>query len=501
MHLPVRALLATTAALVALCSGEPAHAQCRGIWTKMCPTPPPTGVDEIYIPPPPDPAVEKLAADLRAFDDAMAQLRGLTRAADPFFDLSRPASEVELSSRLDGVLGAIWPEFSATAREAGLLRAQAQYWDGRNGELRQSIEWQRGRIAELGRTLPSLEQQLAAAGPRLADAQRREAELTAVALAGMNDRTSERRAIATMIAFSPEPWATIEVMDGTFRYSAIPGARNQPITPLSAASLVAPSAQPLEPTQLPLLNRERPGPQASVGEKLGTLQWAAAGWQQDFNDLGYLRSDVPNKRAENASLGQQAGALFGELSNLEARGQQLGTQLQAVNARIDMSLANAADANAIILSEIAADIVLEGAADKMRAIAEEIAGAEGIDIPAPPTDSSRLLDYVRRGGRTLLPFEGYRQQWDAFIAAQQQTIEGLGKSQGFMSEAAQVLATGSVGDAEALLERVFASVRWQAIEYAKTTGFSALPEEEGKPALIDLFERYAEKRRARETGA
>ena len=69
-----------------------------------------------------------------------------------------------------------------------------------------------------------------------------------------------------------------------------------------------------------------------------------------------------------------------------------------------------------------------------------------------------------------------------------------------MSDAAQALATGSPAEIEAVLDRVFATVKWQTLDYIKTTGFSALPEDEGKPALIDAIERYGEKRRAAQEG-
>lgn len=493
------AIVALSAAVAALAFAPPANAQCRGIWTKMCPDPPPSGGgDEVYIAP--DPAAEKLRSNLEVFDGAMAQMQGLTGSLAPFAALARPTSEVELGSRIDSVIGAIWPEFAATAFEAGRLRLQERYWDGRNAKLRESVSWQQGRIVQLNTEIPTLEQQIAAAGPRLEQARRREAEVSALALAQVNDRTSERRAIATMIAFSPEPYVTIAEMDDSFQYRALPLSPRPESFPYQSAGLSAPFAEPYEPTASPPLLRDRPAAWASLDEKLATMQWVASGWQEDSSDLVYLRSSVPNKRAENAALSQQSNALLAELSSAQAAWGQLDATLRQANARIDASLGNAAEANATLLREVAADIVLDHAAGKMRAIAEEIAGAEGIDIPAPPTDSRQLLDYVRRGGRVVLPVEGYRAQWDAFIQVQQEALDGLGKTQRLMSDAAQALASGSPGEIEAVLDRAFATVKWQTFEYIKTTGFSALPDDEDKSPLIDLLDGYGAKLRASQEG-
>ena len=465
----------------------------------MCPTPPPSGGgDEVYVGP--DPAAEKLRSNLEVFDAAMRQLQGLTGSLSAFDGLARPASEVELSSRIDSVLGAVWPEFSATALEAGRLRLQEGYWEGRNAKLRESVNWQNGRIAQLNAEMPELERQIAAAGPRLEEARRREAEISALALAQINDRTSERRAIATLLAFAAQPSVTVAQMDDTFQYRMLPLSPRPVGAVLRPAGFTANSVDPPEPSVSPPLLRNRPAPSASLDEKLVTMQWTATGWQQDRADLAYLRSAVPNKRAENAALSQQSAALFGELSSVQSARDQLDATLRQANERFDDSLANTAGAGAILVKEVAADIVLDHATGKMRAIAEEIAGAEGIDIPAPPTDSRRLLDYVRRGGHVVLPFEGYPAQWDAFVQVQQQALDGLAKTERLMSDAAQALATGSPAEIEAVLDRVFATVKWQTIDYIKTTGFSALPEDEGKPALIDAIERYGEKRRAAQEG-
>jgi hypothetical protein len=345
-----------------------------------------------------------------------------------------------------------------------------------------------------------LERDIAAAGPRLAEARRREAEATVFALAQLNNRASEGRAIATMLAFAPERPVTAAELDDPFRYSAVPGVQSAPGNPLQVASLTAPFAPPREPTSSPPLSLARPAPSDLVDAKLAVLQWAANGWQQDLRELPQLRAAVPNKRAEHSSLQGQADALGNSLFGLDMRANQLRAELQGANARIDVALANAAGSNAVALKEILADVVLDTAAERMRAIAEEIAGAAGIDIPAPPTEARQFLDYVRRGGRVLLPIEGYAQQWEAFNDAQQLALDGLGKTQGFISEAAQVLATGSVSETLALAERVFATVEWQAFDYFKTTGLSGLPDDEDKPAVVDWLERYADKRRAQETG-
>jgi hypothetical protein len=145
-------------------------------------------------------------------------------------------------------------------------------------------------------------------------------------------------------------------------------------------------------------------------------------------------------------------------------------------------------------------MALEAGTARLRSIAEEIAGSAGLDAAIPTGSRSDFIEFARRGGKLLLPTGGFEQQWEAFVAVQEQTLGVLDRSEGYMTQAAQLAATGSPAEMEALLDRVFASVRWQAFEYARTVGYSAKPQEEQNSAIEDLFDRYLGKLRKRQTG-
>ncbi|MGH6628859.1 MAG: hypothetical protein ACREB3_03910, partial [Burkholderiales bacterium] len=79
----------------------------------------------------------------------------------------RPASEQALSRRVDDVLTTIWPEFSSTALEIDLLRAQSTFFDVRNDALRATAARQRAGIAALSKSIPLLTARADAADARL----------------------------------------------------------------------------------------------------------------------------------------------------------------------------------------------------------------------------------------------------------------------------------------------------------------------------------------------
>jgi hypothetical protein len=495
-----RTLLALSAASFALCLASPAQAQCRGVWTKMCPTPPPSeGRDEVYVPPY-DPVAEKLRADIQTYESAMNVIYEASASIEPFLGLPMPANEQELSRRVDSVLATLWPEFSANALEADLMRRQASFFDGRNGELRNTLTWQRDRIFTLRNDIPARTQQIAAAEARLPQVRQREAEVTALALAQLNDRTSERRAIASLLAFAQQPVASPDwLVDGP-RITVVPGTKPLPGAPLQSAPLAPSWAEPREPTGYATLTVSQPAPGAALTEKFAVMQVVGTNLQRDANDVRFLRDGLPNRRAENASLRAQVAALGSELRGVDDQMRQLNQRFGAVNGQIDASLANSLGANAVIAREVLADIALDRLSGEMRAIVDFVAGSEGLEARVPANSTQALLDFARRGGRVLLPVQNYAAQWEAFVDVQEKTLDVLARAEGFMTEAAQVAARGSPAEMEAVFERVFASVRWQTLDYIKTTGFSALPDGEDKSTLEDALERYADKRRERESG-
>jgi hypothetical protein len=481
----------------------PASAQRQCEWDgerTICtttPTGPPRGRDFILdLPPPPDPAAEKLAANLRAYEGAALQVSRGTRLADSHLGRPAPTTEAELSQRIDTILELVWPEFSARAIEAERLRQQGRFYEVQSKQLQTAIQQMRERAEAVERWIKQKSPELANLERHTAEARQLEARLTSMALAQINDRTSERRAIATILAFAPNPRITPERLTPPAPIELLPGTRLPPL-PDALVADQASAPLPAVPEEFEL-KLSRPPPGAPVEDKLAALWTVGVALQYDEDDVGVFRSLVPERRSQYEVLLTEQSILRATLMPLEARGKAIESSLVSLNGEFRTAAANHHTANTAIVTEIVADMALDQLAAEMRAIVDDVAGSEGLEATVPSSRGQALLDFVRRGGRAFLPVRGYEKQWEAFVDIQEQTLGVLDRAQGFMSEAVQVLSRGSAADAEALLGRVFASLQWQEASYIRTAGFSALPDEEGKPMLLDIMDRLVEKKRAQE---
>jgi hypothetical protein len=499
MSRSLRALLATSAASLAFCCAVPAHAECRGIWTKMC-TGDRSGITsdpDAWIPPI-DPAEEKLRADVQTYDRAMGWIFEVSATIEPFLGLPWPADEQVLSRRVDDVLARIWPEVSSNALEADLLRRQAGYYEIQIDRLGQQVASQRETLERAATHLPDRRAQLVRTEAQLAGTRQREAEVTALAVALLNDRRSEQSAAATLLAFAPRPGVTAAALAPAPRIVHLPGARPMPSVPTSAGP-TAFAVEATPPSQYAKLTLSLPGPNAPLDVKLAVLQSAGTGLQQDMNEVRSLAVRVPARRAELASLTEEARNLGQQVAPLREEFRRIDDGIARATAQMQFSVANQQTANMRIFTEILVDMGLDAATGQMRRVVDGIAGSEGLSARMPAGGSRGVLDFARRGGHMALPVAGYAQQWEAFTQVQEQTLDVLDRAEGFILSAAQLSASGSPQEMERQLERVFASVKWQTFEYVKLTGFGGLPDGEDKSLIEEVFERYLAKRRELET--
>lgn len=500
----MRTLLVLLATVLCLALVRPSAASaqegCHGIWTKMCPTGSSQTTDDTDIDVPPyNPVAEKLRADVETYDRAMHSIFEATPSIEGFLGRPWPADEQALSLRVSDVLTTLWPEYSANAMEADLLLAQVAFYERQNDQLRTRVASRQEALARYEEHLPSLRAQLAGTEAQLAGTRRREGELTALALAALNDRRSERSAISTLLAFSPQPVVSVSRLDSIQPITALAGARAMP-DPIQNAGPTAPFAEPMPPQRQGQFAVSVPGAGSPLGEKLAMLQRVGTELQQDTNTIRSLGAVVPGRRAEYEALLSAADSLAQQVSPWADESRRIDQGIERATAQIRTSVDNQLNANRTIVTEVVADVALNHLSGEARRIIDDIAGSEGLPVRIPASGSEQFLEFARNGGRMLLPVEGHAAQWEAFIDVQEKTLSVLDRAEGFMLEAAHVMAASSPAEIEAVLERVFASVNWQTVEYVQLAGGGVLPDDEDGSVVKDAMGSWLDRLRARQTG-
>jgi hypothetical protein len=444
-----------------------------------------------------DPVAERLRSETDAFNAIVRDPFETPAALAPWGSLPNPASESELSARIDQAISAVWPEFRSTVLEADLLRRRASYYEWRNERERNRVSYWQHRLDALPGENAAKAQEIASTQASLVEARRQEAVLTRLALARLNDYASEQRSIATLLAFSPNSGLSPANLTRGPAVTALPD-RGLFLPP--AAGFAAPfAADPSEPTTYAELTFVPPSADTPIPDKLQVMQRVARGLRDDGADLPRLRNQVSSQQADYTSWQSQAAALEAETGPLQNAANALQARLNDAASQLYVSQGNQANASQAIVTEIIRDMALDSASARLRAIVDEIAGSEGLSARLPANRAQAMLDFARRGGHVLLPIENHPAQWDAFVTVQEQTLDVLDRAEGFMTEAVHLAASGSPDATEALLERVFASVNWQTYDLARTAASGVLPQGEDSSLIEDVFDRYLGKIKERQT--
>lgn len=453
------------------------------------------GGDYVYTP-----SFDQFAADFQAYDTALRRLESATNLATYYASLPAPGNETELNSRLDEVFGSLWPQFSSAALESHQLRIQFDFLAERNRQLREEETYLRNRIAELSYDIPTHQQHIASAEGALMRAREFEAEVREIALAQINDQTSERQATAALLAFAPDTIYTPRSLDYQPNDVLMRNHWAMPNTAIFVSDLAARAPEVPEPNSNVTMLISPPVPSAPVSEKIAMLHRMGDTMSYDTRNLPYYRNAVPEQRAIYGSLLTETTSLESEARALEIVFDPLSRQLPYLDEETAATQRNTADASARIIREVVVDLALDNLTGRLRGIVDEIAGSEGLDINVPANGTEAMLEFARRGGRMLLPVEGYQAQWDAFVETQGITQGLLENATSFITEAAHVAASSSPEQMEAVIDRVFATVNCTSLDYVRATGFSAIPEGEDRGILLDATQNYADRRCAQETG-
>jgi hypothetical protein len=421
-----------------------------------------------------------------------------TRAMEPFLSLPPPGSEEELGRRLDDIYSAAWPEYQAAVQDADLYRSQQEFLERKNPGLRASIEGMKASIETLRVANPELAAEVAMTEAALAKSVEMKTALTNVALRLLNDQKTAHEIMAYLLVFAPEPRVTREQFDrGVWYEGGLPDEQPRPSRWLSPLLEPLP-AEDTMPTQAP----ER-SPVSLAGEpiesKFATLSAMGAAFQQARNDNRYLKEMVPALAQENQALKSEHNSLFATVRPLVEENRQLNERLRNASADEAIEKQNAENAARTAVREAVVSHALDIAKGRMQHAIEELVAVSGLSDKLPTGGVDAVVKMAQEGGRFLIPVEGFKEQWDTFVNVQAQTVPILTRAEGFMMEAARLGALGSPAEMQAYLEIVFASVKWQAVEYAKTIGLPEVPEEE-RGHVQSVWENFLDARKAKETG-
>lgn len=475
----IGALLVT----VAMTCSVPAWAECRGgipgLSQPMCTSDSDDDDDNAsgntnVVTPVINPGAEALRRNFERYSTHLGGIFENTRISlEDFLALPPPRSETELTHRIDGVLARIWPEYRSNTLELGLLRWQSRFYNAEIPRGRDAVARLRERIATIHTRLPILEAAIAGAEEKLAAAERLEEQLQRVEETIANDHSSERRAAASLLVFSPNSkvsagWLA-DSLSVKFRIKSVP-AREQ----LQAAAR-ADDADIAAPARLGEFLMRLPGSTASVSDKLAVMRSVSRDMQQNWFELPSMRKEIAAKAAERDAILAEKARLKEQLSSLSLTEGQLEERVDDLNTNLHATNAFTEQSAHIIVTEVVSDMALETGSERLRQHALRALRAARSAVKVPSSRAA-LLELARRGGKIAMPGYGYGLQWKAFVDVEEQTLTVLDRAEGFMLAAARLAASGSPAEMYRYVDRIFDSVNLQAFEYVKTVGFSAFPE-------------------------
>jgi hypothetical protein len=472
------------AVLVAVLVGSlPPHgrADCRGVYSLMCTDGSSRRSTQEIVEQSPLPGynarLSSILSTLNQYSDAARQYAGM---ADP-------ASEYELSQRLNSIYENAFADYARMYEETERARLQIPY-------LERSIAEIKNRIPVLEWRLPDMREQNSRMAQRLQDIEAttraiwgRQVELWDLS-ALLVDTTYYHRNVAVAYLRMFVPGTTAEMSSESDR--AAKGARRD--KPFDGLQNMPP---------------EPPGPMASAAAEAGSIPW------EDFERASHLPlpDNIPGKlqavenlgnnfyeiysernrhlpyaedlRARAAPLQARYIALESEEAQLQYEATALAGRLAHAQAVNDISVGNEKKEIRQFIDYVVRDYALDLAKSHVKQSIERLAHVSGFDdIPVSQEDVIHSLAY--QGRSFLIPHDRFRREWEAVVKAQQQTLNLIESTKDHMLRAALVAAEGSPDEMAQYAEAVFGHMKLETAEYVQIVASSQYPDEE---AVVEPF--------------
>lgn len=438
--------------------------------------------------PPPDPNAY-LIPYYNRFNAILDELRPYSETAAGFGSQGL-ADEATLSSLMKALYDPLFVEYLRVDDTAYLYRQQFNYFNERTEALRSEVNTLETRAAENRQKLSALAAQAESLKATLAAEQAIAHPLRDRGLALYSDQRSDAQLASLILTYAPSPPITVAALDERPAALGIGGWQNDGAVGGFTAHY-APEYPPPPWPQQPIGGRtiyalEPSAPLEAKFETLEALKVLRLQANQDFvsnvSEADRLRVSFEPMWNRKVELNNQSSDDGIDIINAER-------DVAILNLNIEAATANKATAAGFMAGEMILSLAKDVAVDKMKGAVSELLEANGLPNELPSMSSDDMVAAAKAGIRVAIPEFGFQEQWNTFIDIQKQSLDLLGRAEGYMSEAVRLCASASPEQIERLSERVFADVNWQAADFVRQVGFVNLPEEE-KSIFENLIDKY-----------
>jgi hypothetical protein len=450
-------------------------------------------------PPPPDdclncgwtaPQPSALSQAIAAYRERVGWLNGYIDVRS-YLNGPDPASESDLSWRLDDMYARGHHVLLVITRDR--VFNEGRWNDVRSvvANLRSGIASETQAIVDLRRTNGELQTVVSAAERSFYILEAQAQLFQEKALALRNDTRFDRALISYLEVFGRDPKFMKAWRDHQTNYTKLYGYWTGTRTtsssqPLAAASFVAAAALPSLP---PLGQAQTLRPEASVDAKLKEIYTLAVDLQREATNRNYFHNETQRLSSERASLSPQFQSLLAAKDSLVRAGVALKDRLAFTDKYTPIETQNRKIAAEALMRETLISFAKEKLLDKAKEAVDNLVRVSGITSAIPTDAEDAIMRAARAGRRILIPQDGFKTQWDAFLKVQRQTATLVPRSQGHILEAARLMGEGSPGELQRHIGTIFGSVRGEAADYVRTVGYSDLSEEQAGPMkkALDWF--------------
>jgi hypothetical protein len=448
--------------------------------------------------PPPPPDYSYLAPYYNTLNTILDELRPYSAVAAGFGSQGL-ADEATLSAAMKAIYDPLYVEYLKVDDLAQLYRQQVDFFNQQMESQRFDVTALESRLGWAQLRMSELEAETQRLNGFIAETRAISWPLRDRALALINNSAADSQLVSLMLLYSPDTALTSAALNGKPAQLELPGWQyeDMPGQFVAAFAHSSPPAAPW-PQQAPggrtifVLDQSSP-----IDTQLGALgslkQWRI----QAALDYSTYAADAERLRSSFEPLWQRKNDLTNQVSDADIAMINLENTARALRANHDAALVNKETAAKALAREMVVSLAKDMAADKMKDTVGNLLSANGLPGELPGMSSDDLVAAAKSGIRHAIPAYGFQEQWEAFVEIQKQSLDLLGRTEGYILEAAKLSAEASPERMSGLMERVFADVNWQGAEFVRQVGFSDLPETE-KSIFESFLDKYLDSRKPQE---
>jgi hypothetical protein len=417
---------------------------------------------------------EAFRAELGAFGQYLDVYRFRTAA--------NPATDGELSARLDDFYAFAYREFLNLSPRVAAARNAVLQLERSNGYLRGAIPIWNEEIPTLHAANAALEAKVLPAEQRLRRVEAMGEQLSNTALTLINEPKVLQKLISYIEVFGRDPAFMryerehhnyAHMIDPWFSISEkrLDGPPPYPTAPPAAPA--APDGMLIPLTKMVYLTQTAP-----IDAKLAELNALDSLFRRAYDQIADDDRRAGALTSEYAALKTVGDGLSATREALNKAGTDLKNRLAIAEKYLPLAETNRKSGAMTLAREVMVSFAKDEALDRAKSAVDGLLGVAGVTSSIPTSAEDLVVAAAKAGRRVLIPTAGYKAQWDAFLKVQQQTSTLVTRAQGYVEEAARLCAQGSPGEIQQHITKVFSAVNDEAADYTLAVGFSDLPDNE-----------------------